>query len=723
MDARAEAPSTPSVTTTSITTLGRHAANSVVLDHLRVSLCHAEISLREDGGAVLRDLGSTHGTYRNGERVARLCLLRAGDRIGIGPYTLTFDGARVIRDERWGVALVVRGLTRTTGTDAIILNGIALDASAGELVVIAGESGAGKTSVLRALLGLDPARCDALIINGVAYPRLPEWLRGLAGYVSQENYLPPTLPLRRALYFVGRLRAARDVRNSDLHPRIAGLLRQLRLWDQRDQRVRTLSTGELRRANLAAELICPPPLLLLDEPTSGIDPHFRLELVERLRELARQGTTIIMASHDTREVHVADKLAMLAKGGRLAYFGTPADALERFGVASYEAIYARLASAISIMRGEGDQASAVPTMGMPPEPASPSPLPLPLRHERVESRATPRAALADVRARGRALAFQFAVLARQYGETVFADTWYLAFLLLQAPIIALMVALVSQNYAFVSGDGPFEAQKTLFFMIVAAAWFGIINALREISKERQLLLRQRLAGMSVGAYVLSKLAVLGSLCIAQSAMLTLIVLGKTGVPPASASLYLPVAIEVFIGITLAGLAGVALGLCVSAFGGSSDRVMGLAPLILLPQILFAGVIFVVNGPVQVPADVTISYWAMRATGTSVDLDHLYYEQLTTIYPVLRDHPDFEHSPGVGRVPPFRPQDYDIGPTLRRYHSIMAFDGPWNDAHATRRQNLVFCWAMLASLIVGFSLLAYMRLRVPASPHWPWRTRR
>jgi ABC-type multidrug transport system ATPase subunit len=682
--------------------LGRGEWNSIVLPHLRVSRRHAAVSVGEGARAILYDLGSTHGTYLNGGRISRPATLHSNDLISIGPFNLVFDGKGVFQSESRGVSIDVADLTRCIDERTVILDKISLSIQAGQFVVIAGESGAGKTSLLRALLGLDHAQSGKLVVDGIEQEvQLPARLRGIVGYVSQENHLPPSLPLQRALYYVARLRCATDVSKQEVGQRITYLLRVLRLEEQREQRILTLSTGELRRANLAAELICLPPLLLLDEPTAGLDPHFRLEIVTILRALAQRGTTILMASHESSEIQQADKLVMLVKGGRLRYFGSPSEVLDHFGVRTHEEMYALLAGDRPLPRHNGEDSEG----GHAHLGTSKS-----LRRQRSEVQHQ-QLTFSLLSLQLRMFLFQLRLLLCRYTEVIFTDHVNVAFLLFQAPCIALMIALVSRNYVFSTGTGPFEAQKTLFFMAITAIWFGIINALREINKEYKIVFRERLAGMQLAAYLLSKLVVLGCLSLGQTALLLLIVLAKTGSPPASTSLYVPVVVGVFIGIALAGVAGVALGLCVSAFAGSSNRSLSMAPLILLPQIIFAGVIFLVNGPTQVPAGVTISYWAMRATGTSVNLDHLYYKQLLHIYPVLAAYPDMHVQPSGGTVPPFQPEDYDSSPRFQSYMSVVRVNGPWDDAQPTRRQNLSRAWIMLVCLVLGFIALAYIGLRI------------
>jgi len=222
---------------------------------------------------------------------------------------------------------------------------------------------------------------------------------------------------------------------------------------------------------------------------------------------------------------------------------------------------------------------------------------------------------------------QFGILARRYLDLIVQDRRNLLILLLQAPIIGLLLMLVSKSDAIV-GDNAFasEGKKVLFLLATVAVWFGIINAAREITKESAIYRRERLANLRIGPYVLSKILVLTLLVLIQSLILLVLIGLKVQLPAMGA--LLPVGIELFMTTFLASLAGLAMGLAISASSSSPDRAISMVPLALIPQILFAGVIFSLGDGLTIQRLLswfTISRWAMDAYGTTVNLNDLPFQ--------------------------------------------------------------------------------------------------
>ena len=198
----------------------------------------------------------------------------------------------------------------------------------GELTAIIGSSGSGKTTLLDTMCGLrPPASGEVLRADGAC-----------VGYVPQDDIIHMALPLQRTLRYAAELRHVRDPAKA-----VENVLQTLELAGRSMVPVGSLSGGERKRASIAAELLARPGLFFLDEPTSGLDPARGAELMRTLRGLCDDGTTVVLTTHNPLDAESCDKVAVLAGGGHLAFFGTPSAAREYFGTDSTVEIYERLA--------------------------------------------------------------------------------------------------------------------------------------------------------------------------------------------------------------------------------------------------------------------------------------------------------------------------------------------------------------------------------------------
>jgi len=198
--------------------------------------------------------------------------------------------------------------------DLVAVDGISFEVQRGEIFGLLGPNGAGKTSTLETLEGLRASDGGVLQVMGVNPTRESRKLHNLIGVQLQTSGLPDSMRVDEAMKFFSAYHRVAP----NYH-----LLERLGLSEKMSEQYHTLSTGLQRRLALAVALAHNPPVVLLDEPTAGLDVASRNELHNLMRELQTAGTTIILATHDMAEAEkMADRVAILLRG-RIAATGTP----------------------------------------------------------------------------------------------------------------------------------------------------------------------------------------------------------------------------------------------------------------------------------------------------------------------------------------------------------------------------------------------------------------
>jgi ABC-2 type transport system ATP-binding protein len=200
-----------------------------------------------------------------------------------------------------------------------ILRGLSLDISAGRVTGLLGPSGSGKTTLLRAIVGVQSIESGNLRVLGAAAGAAA--VRGKVGYMPQASGLYDDLSTLENLRYFSRIL---DTPRS----RVEEPLGTVRLEALADRVVRTLSGGERARASLAVALVGQPPVLVLDEPTVGLDPLLRRDLWAMFRRLASDGAALLVSSHVMDEAGHCDELLLLRDGAVLAR-GSPDELRER----------------------------------------------------------------------------------------------------------------------------------------------------------------------------------------------------------------------------------------------------------------------------------------------------------------------------------------------------------------------------------------------------------
>jgi ABC-type multidrug transport system ATPase subunit len=649
-------------------TIGRVATNTIVLNHPQVSNYHARLERGPSGGYRIIDLGSTNHVYVNSQLV-RTKELNPGDTIRIGPFAFTYTGHQLIQlDNSFSIRVDALHLKSTGKRFTTLLNDISIDIPPRTLVALVGSSGVGKTTLLNALSGLRPAQKGEVLYNGQDYYEHLALYSGQLGYVPQDDIIHSDLSVQQALYYTARMRLPGDFTRSQIKERVKEVLGEVEMRHRRRHLVRSLSGGERKRVSIALELLAHPSIFFLDEPTAGLDPGLEQKMVQLLRKLADKGHTIVLVTHATNNLHYCDYVCYLARGGRLAFYGPPTEAQAYFGTNDYAEIYNSLEPT--------EDNKNIPKRAEEKFRSSPYYerfVREPLNRELAEyEKAPPPSPVIKLAKRGRPFK-QFSLLSRRYLRLLSNDAGNLMILLLQAPIIGLILFYLAGSGTFnstsittcpihanpVANTGQIvsidcqrvvnalktpqgqlyaqqhkqtpqqvlesaiepnsgaDAQTLLFIMAFAGVMFGCLNGARAIVREGPIYRRERMVNLGIIPYMFSKIVVLGIFCLLQSAILVYLVNLKA---PFHQGIFLPVIAEVYITIALTTFSGLMLGLAVSAIAPNSDRAMSFIPLVLLPQVIFSGIIFNLNTPIlQAFGALFAARWAMAGLGSSLGL--------------------------------------------------------------------------------------------------------
>ena len=217
-------------------------------------------------------------------------------------------------------AIEIEGLRVVRG-GTLVLPGLDLEVAAGRLTGLLGPSGSGKTTLMRAIVGVQIVQAGRVAVLGT--PAGAPELRRRVGYVTQAPSVYADLTVRENLqYFADVLGAP--------HTAVGEAVRTVDLAAHEGRVVRTLSGGERSRVSLATALLGRPEVMVLDEPTVGLDPVLRRDLWETFHRLADEGAAILVSSHVMDEAHRCDELVLMREGA-IVFTGTPGDLRARTG--------------------------------------------------------------------------------------------------------------------------------------------------------------------------------------------------------------------------------------------------------------------------------------------------------------------------------------------------------------------------------------------------------
>ncbi|MXP21890.1 ATP-binding cassette domain-containing protein [Gordonia sp. HNM0687] len=228
------------------------------------------------------------------------------------------------------VAIEAVDLVKRFG-DFTAVDGVSFTVPQGSVLGLLGPNGAGKTTTVRMMTTLSPPTSGTARVAGYDVIEQPDMVRRSMGLTGQAATVDEILTGRENLRMIGGLYG---IGRKDLTRRSEQLLEQFSLSDAGDKQVKSYSGGMRRRLDLAVSLLAAPPVLFLDEPTTGLDPRSRTELWDVLRDLVREGTTLLLTTQYLEEAdHLADKIVVIDKGAIIAE-GTSLQLKEQAGAAS-----------------------------------------------------------------------------------------------------------------------------------------------------------------------------------------------------------------------------------------------------------------------------------------------------------------------------------------------------------------------------------------------------
>tara|TARA_B100000925_G_scaffold174317_2_gene131336 strand:+ start:5475 stop:7760 length:2286 start_codon:yes stop_codon:yes gene_type:complete len=570
-------------------TVGRSTDCDVVINHSTVSKFHACITKISDTSFMLKDLGSTNGTYVNGKKVLKPIKLGLNDKIFIGRYLLSLEGK--VKDLNEELAIAAVGIEKTYPNGVIALKKMDLSITSKSTIAIMGPSGCGKSTLLKALNGDTPPTKGKIFLFNQELSSNWEYLKTQIGYVPQDDIIHQELTVSQCLFFTAKLRLE-NFSDDEVEQKINQVLSDLKILDRKNHLISNLSGGQRKRVSIAVELMTSPLILFLDEPTSPLDPQTVDDFLAIMKNLSNNGTTIIMVTHKPEDLDYMDDVIFMAEGGHIVFYGDSKKYKEYFNVKTAVSVFSQIS---------GDNANKWIEKYLNPRPLG-----------------NTSGSFKFVQASKTSVLRQFFWLTRRYFTIKTNDKVNTFVMLLQAPIIALLICIIFSELS----------SAVLFMMAISAIWLGAQNAAREIVSESAIYKRERMYNLEIFTYVLSKISVLAIFSFIQSFIFILILFIHFS--SAIESLNNPT--YHFIWMFVISISSTFMGLLLSSLVKNSERAMTILPLILIPQIMLAGSIAKVNSIfVEFISYFTISRWGVE--GFSIIQENIIEDVSVGLYEI------------------------------------------------------------------------------------------
>ncbi len=505
------------------------------------------------------------------------------------------------------------------------IRNISFEESHGKLIGIMGASGAGKTTLMKVLSGTQKPSEGSVIINGYDLYQDAGQLKGVIGYIPQEDVLIEELTVYRNLWFNARL-CFRDMPAKELEEKVERVLKDLDLYAVKDLKVGSpkmniISGGQRKRLNIALEIIREPSILFLDEPTSGLSSRDSVNVMDLLKELALKGKLIFVNIHQpSSDIYkMFDNVLILDVGGYLVWYGNPIEAVTYF-----KRLDAQIKSDVGECPVCGNvnaeiifnilDARVVDEYGRYTEKRKVRPerwaeffreeMTLPA----VKEVTVPPASSLNVPGKVK----QFFIYLQRDILSKMSNKQYVWLNVLVSPVLAFILSYIIR-YAADPGTNIYIYRENdnipvyIFMALIVALFLGMIISAEEIYKDRKILERERFLNLGRGSYLLSKIVVLFMISALQAAVF--VAIGNSILEIRGMFFFYWLAL-----FTTAACANL-LGLIISASFNSPITIYIVVPVLIIPMMVLSGAMF--------------SFDKLNRTVSSVDKVPLIAEMMPT----------------------------------------------------------------------------------------------
>ncbi|HWT47313.1 MAG TPA: ATP-binding cassette domain-containing protein [Mycobacterium sp.] len=486
-----------------------------------------------------------------------------------------------------------------------VLRDISFTARPGTLTAVIGPSAAPNSALLGLLAGTRGLSSGQTTVDGHDVHAEPGSMRTRIGIVQRDERVHPRLTVEQALGYAAELRLPPDTSPEHRHRVVNQVLEELELTPHRATRISKLSPEVRRCASMAVELITRPTLLVVDEPSAGLDAAQQNHVMAILRRQADIGCVVVVAISSRASLanlNMCDQVLVLTSGGTMAFLGTPLQIESSMGTTDWSEVLAQVSAdpdgANRAYRARQQAMAAI----TPPEVAAPWPLPAELTTKQ-----------------------QIRLLARRQLRLLFSDHVYLFFLVVLPFVMAALTLLIPGDSGLdrpnPRSPNPHEAIEILAALNIAAVIVGTALTIRALVDERRVFRREQAIGLSTSAYVATKILVFSLAAAILTAILFAIVIVVKGGPVHGAVLLQNATVELYLSVAVTAVVSAIIGLALSTLGNRLREVLPLLVPVILASVLFNGslVQLVSKCGFQQISWFVPAQWGFAASASTVDL--------------------------------------------------------------------------------------------------------
>lgn len=564
--------------------VGRKENCDIILADQAVSRNHARFFIKNDRYYV-EDLQSSNGTFLNGRRIHGEKEFKEKDTVFIGLHAFSLEESATEFHKEYAIS--AHQISKVYPNGYVGLQPTQLQVPYKEMIALMGPSGCGKSTLLKALNGDSPPSHGVIKIFGLDMSEHFGMLKHVIGYVPQEDIVHKDLTVYQSLYYAAKLRLSESATEEQIQGRIDEVLNSLKINtpDIRKSRVVRLSGGQKKRISIAVELLNKPKILFLDEPTSPLDPETIEDFLLCLKALCKEGTTVIMVTHKPDDLNYVDRVVFMGVNGYLSYDGNRDKLLLHYEKENLIQIYTLLSKKDASQAWyekwhEGGGLKLEPTKETD------------FKKPKINT------------------FNQMYWLSKRYFSIKTGNMKNLVIMIAQPVFIAFLI-MVAFSDLFITQESSLKQYLRvivpnvgiLFLLTLASIWFGVSNSAKEIVGEKDILKREYFFNLKLAPYLISKQFVL----LLISAIQIFILLGLLFLKfPELTDLF-----QTYAMLMLISFCSIQFGLLLSTFTSTTEEVMSILPIALMPQIILAGII----QPLESKLTILLSYLTIGRWGT------------------------------------------------------------------------------------------------------------